>query len=316
MTPQMNGLCAALTFPSTGRHTVEVLARGPRGPEVAALFFVDVGQVDDDGEAWVDEPKTDAEARARLLVRINALRLELGLAPLAADAALDAIAQAWAERLAHENFFSHVAPDGSDLKGRLTAGGYRFASAGENLGVASGPLAAHFGIEHSPGHRKTLLEASHRKLGVGLARRADGLTVVVEVLATPPVATEASADPLKAAYAAIAAERARKGLPPLQTSAALEGLAQAHARAALAAQLPKAELPGQPNLHERAFALLDEAQAVSVDVFVSDAPDRIVDSKNLAEARNTHVGVGLVHGKSQKCGDERYWIVVIYAASR
>ena len=316
MTPEKNGLCAALTFPSTGRHAVEVLARGPRGPEVAALFFVDVGQVADAGEAWAPEPKSDAEARARLLVRINALRLQLGVAPVAADAALDAIAQAWAERLATENFFSHVAPDGSDLKGRLAAGGYRFSSAGENLGVSSGPLAAHFGIEHSPGHRKNLIEAGHRRLGVGLAKRADGLTVVVEVLASPLVAPDAAIDPLKAAYAAIAAERTRKGLPALKTSAALEGLAQAHARAALAAQLPKAELPGQPKLHERAFALLDDAQAVSVDVFVSDAPDLIADSKNLASARNTHVGVGLVHGDSQKYGDGRYWIVVIYAASR
>lgn len=316
MTPRKNGLCAALTFPAVGRHAVEVLARGPRGPEVAALFFVEVGTVADAGEEWVPEPKSDAEARARLLVRINALRLQLGAAPVAADAALDAIAQAWAERLATENFFSHVGPDGSDLKGRLTAGGYRFSSAGENLGVSSGPLAAHFGIEHSPGHRKNLIEPAHRSLGVGLAKRADGLTVVVEVLASPLVTPEAPVDSLKAAYAAIAAERARKGLPALKVSAALEGLAQAQARAALAAGVASAELPGQPSLHERAFALLDDAQAIAIDFFVSDSPNLIADSKNLAAARNTHVGVGLAQGNSQKYGDGRYWIVVIYAANR
>jgi uncharacterized protein YkwD len=317
MSPGAKGLvCATLAFPSVGRHAVEVLARGPRGPEVAALFFVDVGHVGQTDDHTLAEPATDAEARARLLVRINALRLKLGLAPLSADAALDAVAQAWADRLAAENFFTHVAPDGSDLKGRLSAAGYRFASAGENLGASSGPLAAHFGIEHSPGHRKNLLEPGHRRLGVGLAKRSDGLTVVVEVLATPLVDPDTAADPLKAAYAAIAAERVRKHLPPLRVSAALEGLAQGHARAALEAQLPKAALPGQPKLHDRVFAVMEDAQAVSVDVFISDSPQLIVDSRNLSAPRNTVVGVGLARGPSEKYGDDRYWVVVIYAETR
>ncbi|MEW6431944.1 MAG: CAP domain-containing protein [Myxococcota bacterium] len=315
MEPGPKGLCAALTFPTAGRHAVEVLARGPRGPEVAALLFVDVGAVGEAGDEWAPEPKDDAEARARLLVRINALRLQLGLAPVAADPALDGVAQAWAERLATENFFSHVAPDGSDLKARLAASGYRYASAGENLGASSGPLAAHFGIEHSPGHRKNLIEAGHRRLGVGLARRGDGLTVLVEVLASPLVADEVEADPLKALYAEIAAQRRRRGLKPLEVSAALEGLAQGHARAALAAELPKAQLPGQPSLHQRAFALLDDARAVSVDLYVSQTPELGAESKNLAAPGNTRVGVGLARGDSQKYGDGRYWIVVIYAST-
>lgn len=310
-----NGLCATLTFPVIGRHAVEVLGRGPRGPEVAALFFVEVGSIVDTSDELLEEPATPALAKARLLARINALRLRLGLSPVEPDAPLDAVAQAWAARLASEGFFSHVAPDGSDLKGRLGAASYPFASAGENLGASSGPLAAHFGIEHSPGHRKNLIEPGHRKLGIGLSKRPDGLTVLVEVLATPPEGAP-QGDPLQAAYAAIAAERARKGLPPLRVSASLEGLAQGHARAALAADVPKAEIPGQPMLHQRAFALLDEVRAVAVDVFVADSPALIGDSKNLAEPKNALVGVGLTRGSSQKYGDERYWIVVIYASVR
>ncbi|MEW5743784.1 MAG: CAP domain-containing protein, partial [Myxococcota bacterium] len=280
------------------------------------LFFVEVGAVGDTDDELMVEPATASDARARLLARINALRLRMGLVPLQADAALDAVAQAWAERLAREGFFSHVAPDGSDLKGRLSKAGYRFTAAGENLGSSSGPLAAHFGIEHSPGHRKNLIEPGHRRLGIGLAARPDGLTVLVEVLAAPLDAVDPSSNPLKAAYDAIAAQRAKRGLAPLKLSAALEGLAQGHARAALAAQLPKAEIPGQAPLHERAFSLVDEAKAVSVDVFVADSPALIADSKNLAEPRNALVGVGLARGSSQKYGDDRYWIVVIYAATR
>jgi uncharacterized protein YkwD len=309
-------LCASLSFASQGRHTVEVLAKGPRGPEVAALFFVDVGAVSQASEDGAGvEPATDADARAQLLVRINALRLRMGLQALKPDAALDQVAQDWAARLARENFFSHVAPDGSDLKKRLQDGGYAFAAAGENLGLSSGPLAAHFGIEHSPGHRNNLLEKAHQRLGIGLARRADGLTVLVEVLARAGERADPvdSADPVRAAYDALSTERARRGLPRLVRSPVLEALAQQHARDALDAQIPRAALPGRKRLHDLVFESVEAAKTVSVDVFVAQSPRLIVESKNLLGPQGTMVGVGVARGDSAKYGNGRYWIVVIYA---
>ena len=74
---------------------------------------------------------------------------------------------AYAKRMAYELFFAHVAPDGTDVRARLKAASYRYQSAGENLGMASGPLAAHFGIEHSPGHRRNLMEPCYTVAGVG-----------------------------------------------------------------------------------------------------------------------------------------------------
>jgi uncharacterized protein YkwD len=307
--------CAFLDFNTVGRHTVEVLGSGPRGPEVTALFFVDVGTVRAEAEDALPEPKDTASARAVLLLRINALRLQMGLVSVQLDPDLESIAQAWAERLAAESFFSHVAPDGTTLKQRLTNSGYKFSAAGENLGLSSGPLAAHFGIEHSPGHRNNLLEPGHRKLGLGMATRSDGLQVLVEVLAAPVQVTEEK-DPLGSVYASIAAERKRRKLPALATSPVLESLAQAHVKEALARDLPKAELPGQPRLHDRAFELVEELSAVSVDVLVSEAPRLGPESKNLATAGNRLVGVGLVKGDSPRFGAGRYWIVVIYGVPR
>ena len=307
--------CASIDFPAPGRHTVEVLGRGPRGPEVAALFFVDVGTVVATEDDALAEPKSVASARAMLLLRINALRLQGGLAAVQHDAALEAIAQAWAQRLADEGFFSHVAPDGSVLTDRLASAGYVSAVAGENLGLSSGPLAAHFGIEHSPGHRNNLLDPRHRKLGLGLATRPDGLQVLVELLAAPPDETEEK-DPLGSVYASIAAERKRKKLPALIPNPALEGLAQVHARQALEKDLPKGALPGEKPLSERAFALMDELNGVAVDVMVLDAPRLGAESKNLASPGNRMVGVGLVKGDSPRFGRGRYWIVVIYGAPR
>ncbi|MFZ5439151.1 MAG: CAP domain-containing protein [Myxococcota bacterium] len=307
--------CATLDFPTRGRHAVEVLATGPRGPEVAALLFVDIGAVRTESEDALAEPSDDKAARAALLTRINALRLQLGVPAVTPDPALEAVAQAWAERLARENFFSHVAPDGSTLKQRLVEAGYRFTAAGENLGLSSGPLAAHFGIEHSPGHRNNLLEAGHRRLGLGLAKRSDGLEVLVEVLAAP-ASVDDEKDPLGSVYASIDAERKRKNLSPLKRNSVLESLAQSHARKALEADLPKAAVPGAPKLSEKAFELMDELGAVAVDVFISDAPKLGAESKNLAAPTNDVVGVGLVKGDSPRFGPGRYWIVVMYGALR
>lgn len=309
MPKEKAGFCADVDLPVAGRHAVEALATGPRGPEVVALFFVDVGEVQADADDATPEPKTPQAARAALLVRINALRLQYGALALQPDEALQAVAQAWADRLAREGFFSHVAPDGSTLRDRLTESGYRFATAGENLGLSSGPLAAHFGIEHSPGHRSNLLDPRHHRAGFGLATRPDGLTVLVELFANP---LEEEKDPLGALYASLADERAKRKLPALQRNAALEKLAQQHARAALAQQLPKAALPGQPSLHDRAFELVESLSSVSVDVLVSETPRLAPESKNLAAAANRSVGVGVVRGDSAKFGRDRYWIVVIY----
>lgn len=309
---EAGALCGALDFSSPGRHSVEVLASGPRGPEVAALFFVDVGAITAEHEDALVEPTEPRQIRAALTTRINALRLQMGLQAVRATPALDEVAQAWAERLAHDNFFAHVSPDGSTLKQRLAEVGYRYLAAGENLGLSSGPLAAHFGIEHSPGHRNNLLEPDHRELGLGLARRSDGLLVLVEVLAAP--APPDVADPLAALYASLADERKKLGLPVLARDEALERLAQAHVRAALKADVPRSQVPGAPRIAERAFELLPDVKSIAVDVLVADTP-RVHGSKNLAASSSGRVGVGVVKGDSARYGPGRYWIVVIYGAT-
>ncbi|MGV3620126.1 MAG: CAP domain-containing protein [Archangium sp.] len=301
--------CASPDFQQTGRHAVEVLASSARGPEVVALFFVDVGAVKASADEVLPEPGTDDAARAALLVRTNALRLQHGAQPLQMDASLQSVAQLWAERLAREGFFSHVAPDGSTLRDRLTESGYRFATAGENLGLSTGALAAHFGIEHSPGHRNNLLEAHHRRVGFGLATRPDGLRVLVELLANP---LEDEKDPLGSLYASIADERKRRKLPPMTVNPVLEALAQEHARTALKKDTPKAQLPGVRPLHDRAFEAVDELASISVDIFVADTAKLGGESKNLLNAANRVVGVGVAKGDSERYGNGRYWIVVLY----
>jgi uncharacterized protein YkwD len=308
--------CATVPFPADGRYAIETVGRGARGPEVAALFFTDVGSTVRRAErSRAPEPTTTESARVALRDRINALRTAYGAQPVASDAALDAVAQAYAEKMQADGFFSHVAPDGSDMRARLRAAGYTYQAAGENLGLANGPLAAHFGIEHSPGHRKNLLEPAFSHLGIGVSLRlVDGRTqaVVVELLTTP---AHVSSTPLADAYRAVQDRRQALGLPLLIRSPSLERLAQDHAARALAQDSPKARLPDS-ELHQRVFQTLDEVASAAVDVFVVDEPQLLTESKSTRDPDNDRLGIGAVKGDSPTYGRAKWWLVVIYASSR
>ncbi|MFE8599485.1 CAP domain-containing protein [Archangium violaceum] len=310
--------CTRLLFPSEGRYTVELLGRSERGPEVASLFLVDVGETRAKGERErIVEPTTVEDAREAVLSRINALRRAHGVQPLALDDTLNGVAQAYSDRMAREGFFAHVAPDGSDLRGRLTAAGSQYRTAGENLGMASGPLAAHFGIEHSPGHRNNLLGTQFTHAGLGVTfQKVDGRNqaLLTEVFSTtaPPAAVK---NPREEAYQALATHRASRGLPALERNPVLEQIALDYARRALELEQPPAQLPG-PKVHDRIFSALESAKTASVDFYVAESPSLLPDSKSLGDRKNTQVGVGAVRGDSRTYGPGQYWMVVIYAATR
>lgn len=315
------GFCARLVFETAGTYTVEVVGTGRAGPEVASLFLVDVGaKARQRGER---EPLEDTasvpEARERILERINALRRANGLPALTRDETLEGVAQAYSERMARDGFFGHVSPDGGTLRQRLPQDGPAYRTAGENLGLAPGPLAAHFGIEHSPGHRKNLLEPRFNHAGIGIAfqeREGRREAVVTEVYTmASPTAGAAHAPPLDEAYRAIAGHRAQRKMPPLERSEVLEQIAFKLAKRAKELDKPSPKLPEFP-VHERVFAALPDARTATVDFYVVSDPDALPDSRSLGEPTNKLVGVGLLRGDSPTYGRNQYWVAVIYASVR
>ncbi len=321
-----SGFCATVGFPTPGRYAVEVLGTGPSGPEVAALFQVDVGEQPGATSssslargaaprASFSEPATLSEARSLLLARINALRTANGASAVTADARLDAVAQAYAERMALGHFFAHVAPEGDSLSERLRAAGYAFRANGENLGRAgTGPLAAHSSVEESPGHRRNLLLPVFSRLGVGVAVESYGgrsQTLVVEVLAAPDTR---SGDPVGDTYRRIAEQRAALGLPVLARSPQLEALAVEQARIALDADDPHTErLLAPERLHARVSESLRGVESTSADLFVAEDLSQLPKTRGVADGRKNLVGVGAVPAGPGPSGSERYWVVVIYA---
>jgi uncharacterized protein YkwD len=113
---------------------------------------------------------TPAE-QARILELTNQARAANGLAPLSANAALNASAEAYSLSMATLDFFDHVGPDGSTFVSRNEAAGYiGSTSMGENIAAGYQSADDVFqGWMSSSGHRANILNAKAREIGLGHA---------------------------------------------------------------------------------------------------------------------------------------------------
>jgi uncharacterized protein YkwD len=181
-----------LPFSNSGRYTVEVVARGPRGPEVVALFRVQAGLErpgEPVGEAppkVVPEKRDLRKAEAQVLAAINARRAGRGVNKLARSATLDAAAAEHAQEMVRLNYFAHVSPRSGNVAQRLTRLGFPYARVSENLGEAASALEAHRAIEASPGHLENVLDPNVDLVGLAAVPVRRGTiqnVIVVEVFA-------------------------------------------------------------------------------------------------------------------------------------
>lgn len=143
--------------------------------------------------------QSPSAAPQRLLAAVNAARGAEGLAPLAANARLDAAACRQAKdlggRALHDvESLSHQGGDGSTLGDRLRDAGYAFRAAAENLaaGVADPDETVRLWLA-SEGHRRNILTPGFREAGIAEigprlspgGNRTGPMAVWVLVLATP-----------------------------------------------------------------------------------------------------------------------------------
>jgi uncharacterized protein YkwD len=113
---------------------------------------------------------------------VQVARASVGLAPLARDARLDAIADKHAARMALAHELAHDAGDGDPVE-RLRAAGLDARDVGENVAHARRLALAHRALWDSPAHRLDMLASSFDRLGVGVAEDEDGEVWVVETFA-------------------------------------------------------------------------------------------------------------------------------------
>jgi uncharacterized protein YkwD len=110
--------------------------------------------------------------RAAVVCLINRQRTSRGLPQLIADSKLDRSAQDWTNELVSHHEFTH----GADFAARITAVGFRWSQAGEN--IATGfitPASVVAGWMRSTGHCANILDPAFREVGTGVSA---GATIV------------------------------------------------------------------------------------------------------------------------------------------
>lgn len=126
---------------------------------------------------------------AEIIALTNTERTDNGVGTLEENALLDSAAQAKADDMAANDYFSHVGPDGKTPWQWIDESGYVYQYAGENLAVrfvdSSDVVNAWMA---SPTHRANIVKPVYTQIGVGVA---DGLyqgepaTYVVQYFGTP-----------------------------------------------------------------------------------------------------------------------------------
>jgi len=130
------------------------------------------------------ESATEIERRA--FEKTNVARAENGLPPLVWDAELCRMARAHSERMATLGFFSHVTPEGLQLKDRAHETGIlHFHVIAENIAYNKGyDDPGGFAVERwmiSAGHRANILYVGFQASAIGSYVAADGSTYLTQV---------------------------------------------------------------------------------------------------------------------------------------
>lgn len=150
-------------------------------------------------------------SRGDLFAAANSSRAANGLGSFSLNGQLNNAAQAKAQHMADNNYWAHVAPDGTQPWYFFEAAGYNYSRAGENLAYGfSTSYSTNDGWMNSPSHRANIL-GDYAEVGFGIVNspsfQGGENTIVVahygtQVSYTPPPAPAPAPTPAPAAPAA------------------------------------------------------------------------------------------------------------------
>ncbi|MBE9183961.1 SCP-like extracellular [Microcoleus sp. LEGE 07076] len=116
----------------------------------------------------ISQSPTNQNFIYRVLELTNIERSKLGLSPLTLNTQLLSAAQTQSQNMALQDFFSHTGKDGSSTRSRITATGYQFRVAAENIAAGSStPEQVVEGWMNSSGHRTNILNPNLKEIGIG-----------------------------------------------------------------------------------------------------------------------------------------------------
>ena len=152
----------------------------PFGASLTRATVVPITPIQDSGiqlSTWTTPPHTpqliagvQRTYSLQLLSLINAERQKVGAPPLRINLKLTQAGLRQSQDMAIHNFFSHTGSNGSGFSDRISAAGYNWSAAAENIAAGqSTPTAVFQSWLNSPPHKQNMLNAQYTEVGFGYA---------------------------------------------------------------------------------------------------------------------------------------------------
>lgn len=140
----------------------------------------------------------------------NEKRVALGLSPLTLNPTLSQAAKNKGEDMLNRDYWSHIAPDGTEPWTFFTNVGYKYRFAGENLARDfSNAASAVDAWMASPSHKDNLLSSKYQEIGVAVVEgdlAGADTTIIVQLFGTPYSGTTPSISEVKNPVSAVMAK--------------------------------------------------------------------------------------------------------------
>lgn len=172
---------------------IEAAEQGQDGDEQAASQDINIQEQPADQqnqtqeEAPASTPGPAAGFELQVLSLINNARNSSGLPSLNLNPTLNSIAKSRCDDMVARDYFSHITPDGKDIKSILVQNGIAYKTTGENLQYCSPPSMA--GSElffnnwmESEIHKANILGSGYTQIGIALSSSADKVIAVLVFL--------------------------------------------------------------------------------------------------------------------------------------
>ena len=114
----------------------------------------------------------------QMLDMINEERQANGLAALQWNADLAEVAQAKAQDMLDNNYFSHTSPTYGSPFEMMRSYGISYRYAAENIAKNSSVEKAHVALMNSEGHRNNILNSNLTSIGIGIVKSSTGYIIV------------------------------------------------------------------------------------------------------------------------------------------
>jgi uncharacterized protein YkwD len=160
---------ARTTTPST-KHTTTT---GPHPTSAGKVSAVPTAKVAAGATPLLTlGPGTESAVEADVVRLVNVQRVQAGCPALTVHPVLVMVARAHSDQMTASGGFKHNGPDGHTPFQRMTAAGYAYSLAAENIAAGQPtPDAVMAAWMASPGHRANILDCRLEQIGVGMVSK-------------------------------------------------------------------------------------------------------------------------------------------------